>query len=32
MSAYIPQVKSSQFSYPLLLCESDEIVKELYDW
>ena len=31
-SAYIPQVVSPQFSYPLLACNSDSIDEELYDW
>jgi len=31
-SAYIPQVVSPQFSYPLLACSSDSIDEELYDW
>lgn len=31
-SAYIPQVESPLFSYPLLACDTDEIDEELYDW
>lgn len=30
--AYIPQVHSPLFSYPLLACDSDKIDEELYEW
>jgi hypothetical protein len=32
MSAYIPQVSSDIFSYPLLACSSEGILDDLYDW
>lgn len=31
-SAYIPQVVSPIFSFPLLACNTDNIDEELYDW
>jgi hypothetical protein len=31
-SAYIPQVFSGLFSYPLIACNTDKIDEELYDW
>lgn len=31
-SAYIPQVASPLFSYPLLACNTESIDEELYDW
>jgi hypothetical protein len=32
ISAYIPQVKSPFFSYPLIVVETDEVDPTLYDW
>jgi len=31
-SAYIPQVASPLFAYPLVACNTDKIDEELYDW
>ena len=31
-SAYIPQVHSPLFSYPLIACDTHELDEELYDW
>ena len=31
-SAYIPQVRSPLFSYPLIACNSELIDEELFDW
>jgi hypothetical protein len=31
-SAYIPQVVSRTFAYPLIACNTDDIDEELYDW
>ena len=31
-SAYIPQVYSPLFAYPLVACNTDLIDEELYDW
>jgi hypothetical protein len=31
-SAYIPQVVSGLFAYPLVACSTDKIDEELYDW
>lgn len=31
-AAYVPQVYSSVFSFPLLACDSSSIDEELYDW
>lgn len=31
-SAYIPQVYSPMFPYPLIACDSDAVDEELYDW
>jgi hypothetical protein len=31
-NAYIPEVNSPLFSYPLIACDSDDIDPELYDW
>uniref|UniRef100_A0A7S2YHU2 CSC1/OSCA1-like cytosolic domain-containing protein n=1 Tax=Entomoneis paludosa TaxID=265537 RepID=A0A7S2YHU2_9STRA len=32
ISAYVPQVESNLFSYPLVACEVDEIDPNLFDW
>jgi len=32
MSAYIPQVSSDVFSYPLLACSCEGILDDLFDW
>jgi hypothetical protein len=32
ISAYIPQVTSPFFSYPLIVVETDEVDPTLYDW
>jgi hypothetical protein len=31
-SAYIPQVFSGLFAYPLIACSTDRIDEELYNW
>ena len=31
-SAYVPQVRSSLFPYPLIACDTDDVDEELYDW
>jgi hypothetical protein len=31
-SAYIPQVTSALFAYPLVACNTDNLDEELYDW
>lgn len=30
--AYIPQVVSGLFAYPLIACNTDDIDEELFDW
>jgi hypothetical protein len=31
-SAYIPQVTSQLFAYPLVACKTDDVDPELFDW
>jgi len=32
IAGYVPQVKSKLFSYPLIVCDCDELGDELFDW
>ena len=32
IAGYVPQVHSSQFSYPLILCDCNKLGSRLFDW